>query len=56
MEIGDTFRVNLYRGKDKKADKKPINMERQQRILKQMTAEEILREEGERKSRVYRLK
>lgn len=37
LEIGDTFRVNLYRSLDKKpikkADKKPINLERQTLIL-----------------------
>ena len=93
LEIGDTFRVNLYRSEEKKADKKPIkkadkkpiNGQRQQsilnyvkehggitnkearellgladsttkRILKRMVEEGILKEEGERKSRVYRLK
>lgn len=37
LEIGDTFRVNLYRKADKKpikkADKKPIIAERQQLIM-----------------------
>lgn len=37
LEIGDSFRVNLYRTADKKpikkADKKPINLERQTLIL-----------------------
>lgn len=37
LEIGNTFRVNLYRPTDKrlieKADKKPINLERQTLIL-----------------------
>lgn len=36
MEIGDTFRVNLYRKADKKpikADKKPINQKRQNQII-----------------------
>lgn len=37
LEIGDTFRVNLYRKADKKpikkADKKPIIVERQQLIM-----------------------
>ena len=101
LEIGDTFRVNLYRSEEKKADKKPIkkadkkpikkadkkpiNGQRQQSILnyvkehggitnkearellgladsttkrnlKRMVEEGILKEDGERKSRVYRLK
>lgn len=85
LEIGDTFRVNLYRYGDKKADKKPINAQRQQgilnyakehgaitnkeareplgladsttkRILKQMVQEGMLEEEGEKKSRVYKIK
>lgn len=78
LEIGDTFRVNLYR----KADKKPIIAERQQliityvrengsisnkearallglaesttkRLLKQMVQDGMLKERGERRSRVY---
>lgn len=86
LEIGDTFRVNLYRKADKKpikkADKKPIIAERQQliityvrengsisnkearallglaesttkRLLKQMVQDGMLKERGERRSRVY---
>lgn len=86
LEIGGTFRVNLYRKTDKepikKADKKPIYLQRQRevlsyiqvhgsisnkearellglaesttkRFLKQMADEGILKEQGEKKSRVY---
>ena len=99
LEIGDTFRVNLYRLQSEKADKKPIKkadkkpikkadkksaaQERQKRILryvelygeinnkkardllgladsttkrllKQMTEEGLLKEQGERRARVYK--
>ena len=86
LEIGGTFRVNLYRKTDKepikKADKKPLYLQRQRevlsyiqvhgsisnkearellglaesttkRFLKQMADEGILKEQGEKKSRVY---
>ena len=96
LEIGDTFRVNLYRQDPqkpikkadkkpiKKADKKPITQERQEkilsyvkehgavtnkearemlglaesttkRLLKQMVQEELLKEQGEKKTRIYKL-
>ena len=104
LEIGDTFRVNLYRQDPqkpikkadkkpikkadkkpiKKADKKPITRERQEkilsyvkehgavtnkearemlglaesttkRLLKQMVQEELLKEQGEKKTRIYKL-
>ena len=86
-EIGDTFRVNLFRKEEKKpikADKKPLSEERRQRIkeyisehgciahrdarkllnlaesttkrlLKQMVLAGCLIEQGEKKSRIYRL-
>ena len=100
LEIGDTFRVNLYRSEEKKADKKPIKkadkkpikkadkkpitQERREkilsyvkehgavtnkearemlglaesttkRLLKQMVQEELLKEQGEKKTRIYKL-
>lgn len=80
LEIGDTFRVNLYR----KADKKPIKADRDdiilfyvqehgcitnkearellglaesttKRILKQMVANSLLQEQGNRRTRCYTL-
>ena len=109
LEIGDTFRVNLYRLDKSKTDKKPINKadkkpinkadkkpinkadkklvirERQQkiikyveqhgeitnrearellgladsttkRILKQMVEEKLLKEQGERRMRIYKMR
>lgn len=85
LEIGDTFRVNLYRKADKKpikADKKPIKAEREnkimgyvaekgsitnkearellglaestvKRILKDMSREGLLTEDGVKKSKRY---
>lgn len=87
LEIGDTFRVNLFRAADKKpikkADKKPIYLERQsvildyvnkhgritnkearellglaasttKRLLSQMVQDELIRDEGEKRARIYK--